>query len=203
MTSSDARDLAGRIARHLTGPARWSAVSDRDGDGATLREGATLTRDADGAAIHVRIGGWRNEGRVTFCARWPRFHDGRQYAPRDYLSITCKASRDCSPRTIPRTEPPSSMSARATRRRALPSASRNGWREQSAPSCRAPEGYRQERNADAVELLGGRRNLYRLKVSAAYCDRPLRVSFEVSDVDEETALRILALLPAGSQEGAR
>ncbi len=60
--------------------------------------------------------------------------------------------------------------------------------------------YRQQRNGDAVEILGGPSNVYRLKVAPAYRERSIRVSFEVQDVSEETALRLLALLSADARE---
>jgi hypothetical protein len=41
---------------------------------------AQLVRYSDGAAVSVCVGGWRNEGRVTFRGQWPKRGDGRTYS---------------------------------------------------------------------------------------------------------------------------
>lgn len=212
--SETAADLGAQIAACLSGPARWVATSDRDGDGALRSDGATLTRKADGAAIHLRIGGYRSEGRVTFRACWPQFHDGRAYTPRAYLTITCRA--DHSPAAL----------AREIERRLLPDydaayraalddvrasdAAAEGAARAADRIARAigaalprPGSYRRQRNGDAVDIVGAPESVYQLQVSPAYGDRPLGVSFRVGGIDEATALQVLAILAAANGEGGR
>jgi hypothetical protein len=207
--TTDALALATRVADHMRRDlSRWSAVGDVDGDGHRVLSGATLKRDVDGAEIHVRVGGYRNEGRVTFRAGWPRFRDGTAYVPREYLSIKCSArrapaalAREIERRLLAAYDPAYREALDYVRASdaAAGEAARAAERLAAAIGAELPKrgSYRQQRNGEAVELLGGPSSAYRIKVTPGYGERSLGVSFEVHNIDEMTARKILTLL--GSQ----
>jgi hypothetical protein len=205
-----AYELAVSIAQHLTGPARWTAArrETMDDDGKRYAE---LTRLEDGAELGVTVGGYRSEGRVTFRAHWPKYKDGQQYTPRDYLHITCSAGRD-----------PNKLARDIERRllvdydpayrkalddvRASDAAAGEAWRtaERIAKTVGAElpglESHNRPKNGAAVNLHGGPSNIYSLKVHPSYDGGPARVAIDVHDLDEHTALEVLALI-ARSQPG--
>jgi hypothetical protein len=209
----DAYELALAIARHLL-PSRWTAKRHRTSDGEVWEGHADLSRASDGAEISVVLGGYRKEGRVTFRAQWPRYHDGQTYSPRQQLSITCSVLR--SPKAL----------AGELQRRLLgeydgafrealatvhaSDAAAGDARDAAARIARAigatlPDecSYRQQRSGDSIELLGGPAAVYRLKVSPGYGGAPPSVRFEAQGLDEQVALRILASLAADEASQAR
>ncbi len=213
LPAADAYALASRIAAHLSGPGRWTAQRHAV-DPSARRCVAELRRETDGAEIGVSVGGYHQEGRVTFRAHWPRFKDGRQWTPRKHLAITCSAGRD--PRALAREiERRLLVDYEPTYREAL-----DYVRESDAAAddarCTAEriavaigaelprEGsyQQQRRGGEGVDLHGGPPCVRRLQVRPGYRDASTSVSFEVHDLDEETALRLLTLL-GQSDEGAR
>ena len=64
-----------------------------------------------------------------------------------------------------------------------------------------PAPHNRPNNGGSIRLHLNSSHVYGLKVQPPYSDRPVLVSFDVHDVDEPTALEILALL-AHSQPGA-
>ena len=132
---STAYELATSIAKHMAGPARWTAKKrtlDEDG-----RRYAELTRAGDGAEIGVAVGGYRKEGRVTFRAHWPKYKDGQTFTPRSYPESPAarratprlspaSSSGDCFPTSIRPTRRRSTRSARAMRGRPRPGARPSG-----------------------------------------------------------------------------
>ena len=199
-----AYDLAVSIAQHMAGPARWTA-SKRETMDDNGKRYAELTRIEDGAELGVTVGGYRSEGRVTFRAHWPKYNDGQGFTPREYLHVTCSAGRD-----------PSKLARDIERRllvhydlaygkaldevRASDAAAGEAWRtaERIAQAVGAalprPESHNRPKNGAAVPLHGGPPNIYSLKVHPAYGDNPARVSIDVHDLDEQTALEVLALI---------
>jgi hypothetical protein len=207
---STAYELATSVAKHMAGPARWTAKKrtlDEDG-----RRYAELTRAGDGAEIGVAVGGYRKEGRVTFRAHWPKYKDGQTFTPRSYPEITCSTARDpkalareLERRLLPDFDP--AYQAALDEIRTSDARAAEAWRAAEriaeaigAEPPREPR-HRQHTNGAAVELRGGPSKVYGLKVHPAYTDTPLLVSFEVHYVDEETALQVLALL-ADEGDGA-
>jgi hypothetical protein len=205
-----AYELATRIATHMPGPARWTAKRRISPDGEELPQSADLVRDLDGAAVSLCVGGYRNEGRVTFRPSWPKYADGRYYTPRAYPSITCSAerpakalAREIERRLLVDYDPAYRAALDAIR--ASDAAATEAWSAaERIARCVGAElpretNHNQQRNGEAVQIHGGPSNVYRLKVHPAYADRPTSVSFEVNDLDVETTLRALALL-AGTSE---
>lgn len=82
-----ARKLAGMLAAEMPG---WVATIPpcRDFE----PEWCDLVR-ADGAAMRLRVGGWKNEGRVNVYGLFPSHKDGTQYTPRVRVSVTCSVKR--------------------------------------------------------------------------------------------------------------
>jgi hypothetical protein len=209
-TKPTAYDLAQRIAQYMTSPDRWTAKRRITPDGEELPQSADLVRDLDGAGISLYLGGYRNEARVAFRSTWPKYGDGRSYAPRAYLSITCSAER-----------PPKALAQEIERRlladygpayraaldaiSASDAAAAEAWRAaERIARCLGAEvpsetSHVRRHNGDAVESHGGPPKVYRLKVHPAHSDSPTSVSFEVHNVDVETTLRAMALL-AGKSE---
>src|SRR5258708_6593089 len=159
----------------MTGPARWTAKRRISPDGDELRWNADLVRDADGAAISICIGGYRNEGRVTFRPTWPKYGDGTSYTPRAYPSITCSAERHAKglAREIERrllVDYNPAYRAALDEVRASDAARGEAWRaaERIARSIGVElpreASHRRQRNGDAVELRGGPSNVYRLRI---------------------------------------
>ena len=199
-----AYELAASIAKHMTGPARWTAARREtiDDDGNRYAE---LVRLEDGAELGVSVGGYRSEGRVTFRAHWPKYKDGQTYTPRTYLDIMCSAHRDPKAlareieRRLLRDYDPAYRAALA-QVRASDAAAGEAWRtaERVARAIGAelprPESHNRPSNGAAVHLHGGPSNIYSLKVHPAYDDNPARVSIDVHDLDEQTAIEVLALI---------
>jgi hypothetical protein len=209
----DAYTLALRIAAHLSGPERWTAQRHSVDPGAR-RGFAELRREGDGAEIGVSVGGYREEGRVTFRAHWPRFKDGRQWTPRKHLAITCSAGRD--PRALAREverrllvdyEPAYREALDYVRKSDAAADDARCTAERIAVAIGAElprEGsYQQQRSGERVDLHGGPPSVRRLQVRPGYSDAPTSVSFEVHDLDEQTALRLLTLLGQSDDEGGR
>jgi hypothetical protein len=206
--------LAQRIAAHLVGPGRWVATRDPSLEPNERRGYAELRRETDGAEIGVSLDGYHQEGRVTFRAHWPKFKDGRQWTPRKYFSITCSAARD--PRALAREiERRLLVDYEPAYREALDyvlksDAAANDARctaERIAVAIGAElprEGsyQQQRRGGEGVDIHGGPSCVRRLQVRPGYRDASTSVSFEVHDLDEQTALRLLALL-GKSDEGGR
>lgn len=202
-----AYELAASIAQQMTGPARWIARRRETMDDQGKRF-AELVRLEDGAELGVNVGGYRQEGRATFRAHWPKYRDGQVYSAREQLSITCSAGRD-----------PKALASDIERRlltdydpayrkaldevRASDAAAGIAWRaaERIAQAVGAtlPGSHHLPRNGAAVQLHGGPSEVYGLKVHPPCNDGPVRVSFDVNDVDEQTALELLALIAARSQ----
>ncbi len=174
-----------------------------------------LVRDIDGAAISVCVGGWRAEGRITFRGQWPKRVDGRTHVPGPSESITCAATRD--PRSL----------VRELERRLLPSyearyreacddvrfadnAAEEALRAAGRIARVLGRGARVQeskaRPGEEVFIYGEPGSVYRLRVCPAYRGtttvKPLRVSFEVHNIDEATAARVLRMLAEADQRKA-
>ncbi len=192
--------LATQIAQHLPSPAGWAprfnAVIDETGNRYAL-----LVRIADGAELGVTIGGFRKEGRVTFRAHWPKYRDGRAYTPRQYLDITCAVQRDAKAlaREIERRllvlYDPAYRHA-LDEVRASDAAAASAWHvaERIARAVGAELPSSPPSNGAAVALHGGPSGVYGLKIHPAYGDVPCRVSVELNDLDEQSALEVLAIV---------
>jgi hypothetical protein len=198
--------LAVHIAQNMIGPARWTARRHETND-ETGQRYAELVRLEDGAELGVTLGGYRSEGRVTFRAHWPRYKDGRAYTPREYLSITCDAgrdpkalARDIARRLLADYDPAHRKALDEVR--ASDAAAGVAWRAAEriarAVGAELPGPHNLPGNGAAVPLHGGPSAVYGLKVHPPYEATPVRVSFEVHDLDEQTALEILAIV-IGSQ----
>jgi hypothetical protein len=201
-----AYELAVSIAQHMNG---WTA-SKRETIDDNGKRYAELTRIEDGAELGVTVGGYRSEGRVTFRAHWPKYKDGQQFTPREYLQVTCGAGRDPSKlaRDIERRL---LVDYEPAYRKALgevgasDAAAGEAWRtaERIAQAVGAelprPGGHNQPKNGAAVPLHGGPSNIYSLKVHPSYDDSPARVSIDVHDLDEHTALELLAVIARSQQ----
>jgi hypothetical protein len=210
-TKRTAYDIAQRIAMHMTGSNPWIAKRRVEGD--ELPQAADLVRAVDGAAISLYLGGYRNEGRVTFRATWPKYRDGQSYTPRTYFAITCSAER--APKALAREierrllvdyEPAYRTALEHVR--ASDGAATDAWtaaeRIAQAIGAELPSETRRgrPRTGEAVELYGGPAGVYRLRVHPAYSEGAISVSFEVHDLDVDTTLRVMALLNArGHKEG--
>jgi hypothetical protein len=201
-----AYELASRIAEHMTGPARWIARRRETMDPDTRF--AELARLEDGAELGVTVGGYRQEGRVTFRAHWPKYRDGQTFSPRTYLSISCNAARD-----------PEALARDIERRlladynpayrnaldevRASDAAARVAWdaaeRIARAVGATLPEPERRPNNGAAVRLHGGPADVDEIKVHPPYGDNPVRVSFDATNLDEKTALEVLAIIARSAQ----
>jgi hypothetical protein len=199
-----AYELAVSIAQHMTGPARWTA-SKRETMDDNGKRYAELTRIEDGAELGVTVGGYRSEGRVTFRAHWPKYKDDQVFSPREYLHITCdarrepnKLARDIERRLLVDYDPAYRKALEEVR--ASDAAAGEAWRtaERIARAVGAalprPESPNRPKNGAAVPLYGGPPNIYSLKVHPAYGDNPARVSIDLHDLDEQTALEVLALI---------
>ncbi|MGH7296200.1 MAG: hypothetical protein ACRELB_14760 [Polyangiaceae bacterium] len=199
-TEPTAYELAVRIAAKMTGPARWTARRRETMDDQGKRF-AELVRLDDGAELGVTAGGYHNEGRATFRAHWPKYADGQQYSPRTYLQITCSAGRD--PQALARdierrllSEYDPAYRKALDEVRASDAAAGIAWHaaERIAEAVGAELPGAHPNNGGAVRLHGAPADVYEIKVHPPYGDRPVRVSFEVNDVDEKTALEVLALI---------
>jgi hypothetical protein len=199
-TDPTAYELAVRIAAHMTGPARWTARRRETMDDQGKRF-AELVRPEDGAELGVTVGGYHNEGRATFRAHWPKYADGQQYSPRTYLQITCSAGRD--PQALARdierrllSEYDPAYRKALDEVRASDAAAGIAWHaaERIAEAVGAELPQAHPNNGAAVRLHGAPEDVYEIKVHPPYGDRAVRVSFQVNDVDEKTALEVLALI---------
>jgi hypothetical protein len=197
-----AYELAVSIAKHMTGPARWAAKRRETMDDNGKRY-AELVRLDDGAELGVTVGGYRQEGRATFRAHWPKYHDGQTYSPREYLSVTCSARRDpkalakdIERRLLAEYDPAYKRALEEVR--ASDAAAGVAWqaaeRIAEAIGAELPAPERRPNNGAAVSLHRLPDEVYNLKVHPSWGDRPVRVSFDVHDVDEATALEVLALI---------
>jgi hypothetical protein len=202
-----AYELAVSIALHLTGPARWTA-SKRETMDDNGKRYAELTRVEDGAELGVTVGGYRSEGRVTFRAHWPKYKDDQAFSPREYLHITCNArrepsklARDIERRLLVDYDPAYRKALDEVR--ASDAAAGEAWRtaERIARTIGAelprPESHNRPKNGAAVHLYGGPPNIYSLKVHPTYGGEPACISIDVHDLDEQTALDVLALIARG------
>jgi hypothetical protein len=187
------------IAKHLLGPS-WIGRK-REAFDETGKRYAELVRPDDGAQLGVYVGGYRQEGRVTFRAHWPKYRDGRPYTPRVYHSITCSAqrdpkalARDIERRLLAEYEPAYRQALDEIR--ASDVAAETVWHaaERIAHTLGAEMPRDQPNNGANVALYGGRANVYRLEVHPPYNDEPVRVSFQVGGLDEQAALEVLALI---------
>jgi hypothetical protein len=210
-TEPTAYELAERIAKHMPGPARWIPTRRVNADGEEMTQSAELIRDADGACIGLHVGGFRQQGRVSFRTNWPKYHDGRIYQPRAYPSITCSAGRDgkALAREIERrllVDYNPAYRAALDAVRASDAAAGEAWRTAErigeAIGAELPAASRAPRNGEAVQLRGGPESVWQLSVHPGYDGSPATVRLELHDLDEKTALRVLAIL-AGSGEGER
>ena len=203
-----AYQLASAIAAHLTDTARWSARRRSTPDGEDIPKAAELVRD-DGAAIGLWIGGYREEGRVAFRPIWPKYRDDVTYAPRTYPKIRCNAQRPASAlaREFERrllADYDSAYQAALETIRASNAAAEQVWqsaeRISRAIGAEMPSKERRERqhNGAALELHADLPSLRRLRVHPGYADVPLTVSFELHDLDEQTALLVLTALTSGA-----
>ncbi len=176
-TEPTAYELAERIAKHMIGPARWFATRRVNGDGEEMQQNADLVRDADGARISLCVGGYRQEGRVTFRTNWPKYHDGRLYQPRAYPSITCSAGRDAKAlaREIERrllVDYNPAYRAALDAVRASDAAAGEAWhtaeRIGEAIGAELPAASHPPRNGEAVQLRGGPEGVWGLSVHPGY-----------------------------------
>lgn len=201
---SGAYELAASIAQQLAGPARWTAVRHATMD-ETGQRYAELVRAEDGAELGVTVGGYRAEGRVFFRAHWPKYKDGSQYTPREYLRITCsvgrdprKLARDIERRLLADYEPAYHAALADVRASDAAAAGAADAAQRIAQAIGAdatpPNGYSRPSNGSSVPLHGGPSNVYGLKVHPAWGDEPVRVSFDVHSLDEATAIQVLALI---------
>ena len=201
-----AYELATSIAQHMTGPARIARRRETmDDQGKRFAE---LVRLDDGAELGVTVGGYRQEGRATFRAHWPKYRDCQVYSPREHLSIACSAGRnpkalasDIERRLLSDYDPAYRKALDDVR--ASDAAARIAWgaaeRIAQAVGATLPGSHHLSRNGAAVQLHGGPSEVYGLKVHPPCDDGPVRVSFDVNDVDEQTALEVLALIAARSR----
>lgn len=159
----------------------------------------------DGARVRLTVGGFRAEGRVTLRGCWPRYRNGNGYSGGKSHAITCDASR-----------PPAAI-AREIARRLLPAylpayEEARRWvaeHEEHADEAHAVAARiaavvggelaeSKSRPGEQVRIRREPRAVYRLHVSPAYDGvdglKPTRVSFEVHDLDPETAAQVLALI---------
>lgn len=204
-------DAARRIAMAIapTLGADWSVF---EGD-EEWRDWVDLRR-SDGATIRVTVGGWKQEGRVVFRGMWPRFADGSAYYGGKGVSITCADSR------------PVTELVREVRRRFLPAYDHEyakalaymTERDSAASEARAVAarisdsigaslGPDHTRRGDGQAIWNEPGTVRRLRVQPRYTStvsdhhRDVAVSFEVHDLDPETAGEVLALIKAA--EGRR
>jgi hypothetical protein len=169
-----------------------------------------LVRILDGATVRIRIGGYRLEGRVSFYGCWPKFQDGTIYSGGKRAEITCGTSRE-----------PSKL-AKEIQRRLLPDYDRsyaqalayvrthdaNGSEAEAiatriAAAIGGKVGANRSRRGDGVAILEEPDAVRKLTVQPAYSgcghERPVSVSFEVHDLDPETAVEALQLIQNAEQ----
>jgi hypothetical protein len=194
---TSAHVLAYAIAEHLPG---WTVRLRED------CEWCDLIR-SDGAAICVQVGGFRNEGRVTFRGLHPKFKDGRTYSGGEYVNITCSATREpkAIAKEIQRRLLPRYDHVYATALAYVTSHDERGEEAHAVASRLASiiggtVGENKMLRGDGVRVFGEPESVHRILVQPAYSSssgdwgHPVRVDFEVHGLDPETASQVLQLI---------
>ncbi len=173
-----------------------------------------MRRD-DGASFIVAVGGYRLEGRAAIRGVFPKFKNGQIYSTSKRPSITVAADRspaaiakDIARRFLPEYEPVFAEAlAYVTRTdNAQGEAERVATRLADALGARVA-GNQSSRYGDGVAIHGEPEAVRRLTVHPAYDHSeshaaPCRVSFEVHDLDPETAAQVLELIDAANKRDA-
>lgn len=202
---SDAFTFAQSVAAKLTPANPWIAERWTNGDGTGERDIARLVRRSDGATLRVELGGYRNEGRVHCAGMGPRFANGDVVTWARLPETSCDASRepaslarDIERRLLTHFDPmfAEALARVRTEDRAVAEATECGERLAQATGGHVfePAKHGLPTIRRTVMVTGTPTAVGGLQVRAASGDSPMRVSFEVRDLDEATALRVLALL---------
>ena len=141
---------------------------------------------------------------------WPKYRDGRTSTPRACPSIACGAGRDAKGlareierRLLVNYDP--AYRAALDEVRASDATAAEAWitaeRIARAIGAELPSASHRPRNGEAVQLHGGPDNVFGLKVHRGHGEGSASASFEVHNVDEETTLRVLALLAGNGDVG--
>lgn len=192
--------LAAGIAREL-GAGWWPFAADHL-RGAGLRHGDKR--------LHVVLDDWQRRGRLVISGLWPRYADGQHWYPRKRVEITCAATR--APKEI----------AKEIRRRLLPAYEIEFARaiadvrqtdnrqeeaqlvaERLAAAIGGTLGRGGHLHTNDVHIRGAPERIYRLRVAPACSWDDVRVHFEVSGLDPDTAAEVLAVIARAQAKGAR
>jgi hypothetical protein len=203
---STARELAGAIVAHLPGWAVEAPAPDRLDETRVY-----IARASDGARVLAQVGGWQNEGRISFSGCWPRFRDGSPYYGGKSVSITCSASRtpeaiarDFSRRFLPSFDEEHALALVYVKTSDVRAGDADAIAERIADVVGGEVQGRNRAN-EPVHIFTRSMAVHRLVVRPAYGSdadgEPPRVDFEVHGVSPETAARMLAIAVAdGAKE---
>lgn len=206
VAAADARELAAKLAPLLPG---WTLALHPDLEWC---DWADLVR-ADGAAIRVKVGGWRREGRVTFYGVRPRYRDGSPCSLGDGVEITCDArkapealAKDVRRRLLPAYDAAYAAAVASVRQDDAHADEADAVAARLALTLGAQLGDPKARRGDERRIFDTPASVYRLAVRSGYSSglhsQPVRVDFEVHGLDPETAARVLELI-AEAERGPR
>ena len=164
----------------------------------------SLVRD-DGARLHVRVGGYKNEGRISFSGSFPKFADGQQYYSRETFKITVSTSRSTA--TIAREIKSRLLDAgyEVEMAKALADIAQSNAGAVAGLACAkvvasAAGGFAEptSRVGESVKVSTDIDGVRAIRVSPAYTDHAPEVSFELHGLSPEVAAAVLALVRSGA-----